>query len=112
MKKLSLSIVALALITFSNQAIAQTEEKKEIRKEIKMEDEDGVITLTITTTENGDTKTEVFTGDDATKKMAELDKMKSGSTKTMFIGEDGKQHLKVEKRMSHDVWRKSTAVNN
>ena len=39
MKKLILSIAAFALIAISNQIIAQTEEKREIRKEVNMEDE-------------------------------------------------------------------------
>ncbi len=99
MKKLILSIAAFALIAVSNQTIAQTEEKREIRKEVKMEDDNGVKTLTISTTENGKTKTEIFKGADADKKMAELNKAKSGSTKTMVVGEDGKKHMKIEKRI-------------
>jgi len=99
MKKFTLCLTVFALVVITSQASAQTTTKKETRKEIKIEDEDGDKTLTIETTENGKTTKEVFIGADADKKIAELEKEQSGTTKTMFIGEDGKQHLKVEQRI-------------
>ncbi len=99
MKKLILSIAAFALIALSNQSIAQTEKKREIKKEVNMEEVNGVKTLTIKTTENGETKKEVYKGDEADKKMKELHNTKSGSTKTMVVGDDGQKHMKIEKRV-------------
>ncbi|MFK7787164.1 MAG: hypothetical protein AB8B56_18730 [Crocinitomicaceae bacterium] len=46
--------------------------KKEIRKEVQMEDKDGVKTLTITTDDGGEITKEVFTGAEAEAKLAEL----------------------------------------
>lgn len=46
--------------------------KKEIRKEIRMEDNDGVKTLTIITDDNGVISEEVFVGAEADAKLAEL----------------------------------------
>lgn len=99
MKKIILSLAAMTLVMLSNQAQAQTEKKKEIQKEVKMVEDDGVKTLTIKTTENGKTTTEIYKGEDAEKKMNELHKVKNGSTKSMVIGKDGKKRMKVEKRI-------------
>jgi hypothetical protein len=98
MKKLTLLVAVLAFIAISNESFAQTT-GKEVRKEVNLEDENGVKTLTIKTTTDGNTTTEVYTGAEADTKLAELDKEKSGTTKTMVIGDDGKQHMKVEKRV-------------
>lgn len=46
--------------------------KKEIRKEIEMEDQDGVKTLTITTDDGGEITKEVFVGEEAEAKLEEL----------------------------------------
>lgn len=97
MKNITLSMIVFALIAISSQANAQTE--KEIRKEIKVEDNNGIKTLTISTTEDGKTNTEVFEGAEADKKIAEFKTYKTGTTKTMIIGDDGQQHLKVEKQI-------------
>ena len=96
MKKITLTIAILALVAISNESFAQSHE---VRKEVNMEEENGVKTLTIKTTTNGNTSTEVYTGSEADAKIAELEKEKSGTTKTMVIGDDGKQHMKVEKRV-------------
>ena len=104
MKKITLCIAAFALMAITTQVNAQTETKKEIRKEVNVEEVNGEKVLTISTTENGNTKKEIFKGAEADKKMAELKQHKSGTTKTMVIGEDGKKHLKVEKKVviTHD----------
>ncbi len=99
MKKITLSIAAFALIVVSNQVSAQTEVKKEIKKEVNIEEVNGEKVLTIKTTENGKMTKEVYMGADADAKIEELHKHKSGTTKTMVIGEDGKKHLKVEKKV-------------
>ena len=46
--------------------------KKEIRKEVRMEDNGGVKTLTIVTDDNGEITEEVFQGEAAEAKLAEL----------------------------------------
>lgn len=99
MKNITLCLTVFILIAVSSQVNAQTAVKKEIKKEIKVEDKNGVQTLTIETTEDGKTTSEVYTGDEADKKIAEFKTQKTGTTKTMVIGDDGKQHLKVEKRI-------------
>lgn len=97
MKKLTLCIAAIGLMAFTHQAAAQT--AKQVKKEVSVEDENGVKVLTITTTTDGQTQTEVYKGADADAKMKEFADEKSGTTKTMVIGEDGQQHLKVEKKV-------------
>ena len=99
MKNITLSMIVFALIAISSHANAQTATEKEIKKEIKVEDNNGIKTLTISTTEDGNTTTEVFEGAEADKKIAEFKTYKTGTTKTMIIGDDGKQHLKVEKQI-------------
>lgn len=82
MKKLSILLFSL---TLGSAAIAQEkrgeELKKEITKEVKMIEENGVKTLTIITTENGVVAEEVFTGAAADKKMAEIQKEEAKDSK-------------------------------
>lgn len=74
MKRSFLLLVAFTVLCFG-QSIAQEKQvvKKEVRKEIKMEEENGVKTLTIRTSENGTESVEVYKGTEADKKMAELE---------------------------------------
>lgn len=75
MKKIGLFIFALTLGSFAMaQEKVKAETKVEITKEVKMVEENGEKTLTITTTENGVTTEEIFKGDAADKKMAEIQK--------------------------------------
>ena len=97
MKKITVLLAVFAFVTVANQVSAQT--SKEVRKEVNLEEENGVKTLTITTTTDGNTSTEVYTGAEADAKVAEFEKQKSGTTKTMVMGSDRKQHMKVEKRV-------------
>lgn len=99
MKNITLSMLVFVLIAVTSQVNAQTATKKEIKKEVKVAEDNGVKTLTISTTINGETSIEVYQGAEADAKIAALKKHKSGTTKTMIIGEDGKQHLKVEKKI-------------
>ncbi|MDG1333315.1 MAG: hypothetical protein P8P74_13350 [Crocinitomicaceae bacterium] len=83
-KSIIAGIFAVCLIAGSAIGQEQTEEsspkapkevkslKKEIRKEVRMEDNDGVKTLTIITDDNGVISEEVFTGEAADAKLAEL----------------------------------------
>lgn len=62
--------IILAMSLCSMAAFAQTEVKKEIKKEVKIENTDGKYQVTIITTENGETKT-------VTKTYNNLEEMKS-----------------------------------
>ena len=99
MKKALLVITVFSTLLISNSISAQTATSKEIKKEINLEDNNGEKVLTIKTTEGTDTKTEIYKGAKADAKLAEFEKEKSGTTKTMVMGKDGKKHLKVEKRV-------------
>ncbi len=43
--------------------------------------------------------TESYSGDEANAKIAELEKHKSGTTKTVTVGADGNQKIKIEKKV-------------
>ncbi len=57
-------------VLFSAAAFGQAQE--DVRKEVRMEDENGVKTLYIITTTKGNTTEEVYTGEEAEAKLAEL----------------------------------------
>ena len=99
MKKITLIACLFTLTALLNETKAQTQQLKEVKMEVNLEENNGEKVLTIKTTEGTNTKTEVYRGAEAEAKLSELDKQKSGTTKTMVIGEDGKKHLKVEKRV-------------
>lgn len=54
-------------------SIGQNDKKKEITKEVKVEDVDGEITMTIITSQNGESTREVYKGEAANEKMKELE---------------------------------------
>lgn len=99
MKKTVFIVAAFCMIAFTSNVQAQTEKKQQISKEVKFEENNGEKTLTIKTIKNGNQTVEVYTGKDADTKLKELEKEKSGTTKTMFIDDDGKKHLKVEQKV-------------
>lgn len=70
MKLLYKSITVAVLGLFSLNASAQV--KKEIKKEVKLEESKGEKVLTITTDENGNVTEEIYKGEAADKKMAEM----------------------------------------
>lgn len=71
-------MVGLFAFALTLSASAQEEgrivrkEMNSVRKEVRMEETNGVKTLTITTDENGKKTEEVYTGEEADKKLAEL----------------------------------------
>ncbi len=75
---LALILSAISSFAFGQSettAQAPTEVRKEtrtIKKEVRMEEENGVNTLTISTDENGNKTQEIYVGDAADKKMAEM----------------------------------------
>jgi autotransporter adhesin len=99
MKKLLMIIAVSGLFAVNSDLNAQTTKSKEVRKEVNVEEENGVKILTVKTTTDGNTQTEVYKGAEAEAKLAEFAGAKTGTTKTMVIGEDGKKHLKVEKKV-------------
>jgi hypothetical protein len=87
----------LLLCSFS--ATAQ-ENTKEIRKEVIVENVNGVQTVEIQTTENGTTTVERYTGEEATRKLEELGKgtmpLEKTVQKSVRLEEiDGKKRLTV-----------------
>lgn len=104
-------IVACAMVA-SLSVNAQTEqksEKKEIKKDIKIEENNGVKTMTITTVSDGKTTQEIYTGADVDLKLAEMEKdMKLSSEPTVentsqnveVIIEDGVKTVKTKKNVN------------
>jgi hypothetical protein len=72
--KLNALIVLLACTLASQVIYAQAREevKSEIRKEVKLEEENGEKVLTIRTSSNGTETVEVYRGEEADKKLQEL----------------------------------------
>ena len=99
MKKFTLGVTFLALFAISHQADAQTTVKKEIKKEITIEEKNGEKVLTIKSIENNQTKIEIYKGANAEAKIKELSQHKGGTTKTMVVNDDGSQSLQVEKKV-------------
>jgi hypothetical protein len=111
----------MAVLTF-----AQEGSKKEIKKEVNVVQQNGEKVMTVKTTENGKTTTEIFKGAEADKKMKEMenetahhqkeasknpnktiivqketvdmkDSKKSGMTKEIKVeGKDGEKHLTIK----------------
>ena len=52
--------------------LSQEEVKRDYKKEVRMEDENGTKTLYVTITENGKTSEDVYTGEEAETKLSEL----------------------------------------
>lgn len=75
MKKTGLILGSLlAVVVFTNcQAQTPKTTKKEISKEISVEEENGVKKLTIKSTEDGKTTVETYTGKEAEAKLKELE---------------------------------------
>jgi hypothetical protein len=82
MKKIAL----LGLIIIGSGVVTAQTEKKEVRKEVKMEVVDGEKTLTINTTKGGKSTNEVYRGAEAEQKLQEIE----GSVKSEIITEDVK----------------------
>lgn len=73
MKGTVVGITIFAATIFSNVAMAQTKiEEQEITKEVEMKEENGEKVLTIKTKANGMETEEVYKGEAAEKKLAEL----------------------------------------
>lgn len=100
--------------------LSQEEVKRDYKKEVRMEDENGTKTLYVTITENGKTSEEVYTGEEAETKLSELtngvsqtDEIKKEVTmkeingeKTLTIITSKKGKVRVEKYTGEDAERK------
>ncbi len=80
-------ITMIALLFTATIGITMAQSKQEIKKEVCLDDK------------NGNTTTEVYKGAEVDEKLKEFAEEKSGTTKTMIVGDDGKQHMKVETRI-------------
>lgn len=96
--------ITLAFVSMCSwQLFAQEKQTvtKEVRKEVNVEEENGVKTLTIRTMENGTEKVEVYKGAEADKKLAELEAQHGKGSEVreeVTIEEvNGKQVVKVKK---------------
>ena len=75
-------------------------EQKEIKKEIDVREHDGKKTVTILTTENGKTTKEVFTGNEAEKKLKELGTIEETQEKIVVEETVIKKEKKRKKKKS------------
>lgn len=84
------------LITFSILALtlSVSAQDKLHSKSIVLEKNKGIKTLTITTTENGKSNTEVFKNAEADEKIVEMEK-RGNLRKTIVIGPDGSQRIEM-----------------
>ncbi len=73
MKKITIIAICVFGTVFSEGLFAQEMKKKEVRKEVHMEDENGKKILTIVTTTNGVKTEEVYEGKEAEAKLAEME---------------------------------------
>ena len=88
MKKTLSFIILLVACTLTGNVLAQEKKAKEIKKEVVMEEVDGIKTLTITITENGKASEEKYVGEEAEAKLAE-----------MMDGRGGTDEIKKEVKM-------------
>lgn len=104
MKKILFTLAAISLTatSFSQEEKKEEPKKVEIQKEVKVEMVNGVKTLTVTTQANGETKTETFTGEEADKKLAELDqeaeKVREAAEKDPNKKVKIKKEIKIEEK--------------
>lgn len=74
------TMMVVALLTLGTAVSYAQEVKKEVRKEVKVQEVNGEKVLTIQSTENGKTTEEIYRGAEAEKKMAELESAQGKET--------------------------------
>ena len=117
-KSIILGVLSICLITGSAFGQGRKKVKKEvksvkteIRKEVRMEEENGVKTLTISTDENGTKTEEVFVGAEADKKMAEMESGMDGSLSNPKLEGDSKKIKEsVEVEINDDGKNKKVTI--
>ena len=99
MKIIIVLITALLFFAF-NTTFAQSNKKKDVRKEVKFTEENGEKIMIIITTENGKTITETYKGKEAEAKLMEMQSSmpeKSGTKSSQKVYPDGRKEIRVEK---------------
>ena len=89
-----IATAVLSLMAFGSQAQEVKEVKKEIRKEVNLQEENGEKTLTITTTENGKVTEEVYKGEAAEAKLAEFETKEGEVREEVNVIENNVAYLK------------------
>lgn len=80
-QKLTIASFLLGIMLFQSCSTQDSKTKNKVEKEIRVEEENGVKTVTIVTTTNGVKKEEIYTGEEAEMKLKEL-KSESKSIKS------------------------------
>lgn len=102
---LIIAIVSAMEIAFSLSLVAQSAKSshpKTITKEISIEEDGNNTKVVVTTTENGNTEVEEYTGEEAKKYLEENEKSNGINAQhhMVFISEDGEQHeIDIDKIM-------------
>ena len=99
MKTITLMVASIFALGWSINGLAQEEEKQELRKEVRVEENNGVKTMTITTSENGEVSEEVFEGEEAEAKLQEMNAAgEEKEKKKVTYKEDGNGNAKLTVR--------------
>jgi hypothetical protein len=96
----SLSVLAV-LTSCGDEA---NDNKVSIKQEVRMENENGVKTLTITTTENGVESEEIFTGEKAEQKIHEME------AENEVEDNDGEMDVQKEVKVTDDNGKKKMII--
>lgn len=103
MKKSILFISAITFLLMSGNSFAQetkvvNNELNSIKKQVTLEEDNGVKTVTIRTNNNGDISEEVYTGEAADAKLAELESQKSTDDVEVKVEEvNGVLRMKIKR---------------
>lgn len=92
MKNGIILLFTLFSLSFSNEALAQSD-TRQIRKEVQMEKLNDKITLTIKTIDGDKVTEEVYTGEEAEKMLAELEKV---DEKKIVSSQEVKEEINIE----------------
>lgn len=109
MKKILPLLFTVILSSAFILSCAQEKEKKEVKKEIRVNKENGNTTVTITESENGKTTERILTGEDAEKYLEENNGVESNEFHFSDDDEDG-NHVVIVKEIDsendgeHYVW--------
>lgn len=95
------SITGLSILASCRE---EATEDTSIKKEVRMEDENGVKTLTITTTENGVKSEEIYTGEEAERMMLEMEDELGDE------GHDGKMSVRKEVEVNDENGEKKMTI--
>ncbi|PKL87933.1 MAG: hypothetical protein CVV23_12695 [Ignavibacteriae bacterium HGW-Ignavibacteriae-2] len=100
LKRLKNKSVVFKKLSDSHDNMFFDEDSGRIKKEVKVEEENGKKKVTITTTENGEKKTESFSGAEAEQKLKEINEEKDFN----FTDKDGKKFIIKKKHGKNIKW--------